>query len=89
MKNWFDPQTGILLFDELLQERETFRKIMEDDIVSPKEVLDQSKLVIEKLHVLEAKLSDEQKESAADAIAELAVLFAVSNYNQLKELKIN
>lgn len=87
MNNWFDPHTGILRFDELVSQRETFKKIMEDQFVSSEELQEQSQLVVEKLHQLEDALSPEMRVLVADTIAELAVLFTASHYSTIQEIK--
>lgn len=76
-KPWFDSETGILLFDEYVAEMPSFQKILEDGIITETELIEQSERVIAILKKLELMLSDEEKEVAAEAFCELAVLYAV------------
>lgn len=87
MENWFDPITGIFKLDEILLQRESFRKIMGDGFVSEEELKMQSELVINKLKEIETKLTEENKNIVSDAIAEMAVLFAVYQYSQIQQIK--
>jgi hypothetical protein len=77
-KPWFDPQTSTLLLDEYVFERNSFKKILEDSIVTPEEVVAQAKQVIDLLEKLEQMLSPEAKAVATEALCELAVLYAIS-----------
>jgi len=86
MKEWFDKETGILKLDEMVQENESYKKIMADGIITDEEVEEQSHKTIELMQTAEKALNDEQKEIVGNLLSELAVLFSVYNYRQLQEL---
>lgn len=81
-KPWFDPATGDLLFDDYVAEMPSYRKIMQDEVVSEDEVDRQAGTVLALLRRLEDALTPEQKELVTEALCELAVL----NELQLKAL---
>lgn len=78
-KPWFDPETGYLLLDEHIAEMPSFRKIMEDGIVTEEELASQAERVTALLKKLEAVLSPEPKSIASQLLGELAVLHAIQN----------
>lgn len=78
-KPWFDPETGILLFDEYVVEMPSFRKILEDDVITDSELLEQASRVAELFRALEDALPPEAKELATEALCELAVLSAIQH----------
>ena len=65
---FFDQQTGILNFDEQVQIRPSFQKIMEDQKVTAEEVEEQSLLVISLLKELEASLSPTDLEKVTNTL---------------------
>lgn len=77
-KNLFDEKTGMLLLDEYIYEMPSFRKIMEDGVISSDEVMAQSKRVISLLKRLESVLQPEVRELLIETLSEIAVLYAVS-----------
>jgi len=77
-KPWFDAETGILLLDEYVVESPSFIKIMEDGIVTPGEVMEQSMRVVELLRDLESRLDPATKELATQVLGELSVLYTVN-----------
>lgn len=76
-KPWFD-ENGILLLDEYLIQMPSFKKIMEDGIVSPNEVMEQSHRVVELMKELESRLEPSTRELATRVLCELSVLYAIS-----------
>jgi len=76
-KPWFDPKTGMLLFDEYVQERQSFQDIVADKVVSKAELMEQAWRVAGLLQDLEGLLSSEAKAVATDALCELSVLHAL------------
>jgi hypothetical protein len=74
---WFDAKTGALLFDEMVAERASYRKIVEDETVTPEELREQAQTVADLLRRLEGMLTPEAKAVASDALCELAVLNAL------------
>ncbi len=74
----FDKQTGIFNLDEQVQNRASFQKIMQDQIVTDEEVEEQSRLVIKLLKELEETLSPADLEKVSSTMVEMSVLYAVS-----------
>ena len=82
-KPWFDPETGTLLLDEYVVEMDTYRRIVEDEMITDHELVEQTKRVASLLRQLEGALSPEAKAIATEALGELAVLNAL----QVKRLQ--
>lgn len=85
---FFDQITGILILDEQVLQRPSFQKIMEDQVVTGQEVEEQSQLVINLLKELEATLAHKDLEKVGNAIVEMGVLYAVSQFKQLQDLHL-
>ena len=81
----FDEQTGYLRLDEIVQERQTFQKAMEDGKVTDTEMKEQAELVLTLLQELEDRLSDEDEKLVADALCELAVLYEMNAFREEQE----
>jgi hypothetical protein len=82
-KPWFDPETGTLLLDEYVVEKDSYRRIVEDETITDAELVEQTKRVASLLRQLEEALSPEAKAIATEALSELAVLNAL----QVKRLQ--
>jgi hypothetical protein len=82
-KPWFDPETGTLLIDEYVVEMDSYRRIVEDEMITDHELVEQAKRVASLLRQLEGALSPEAKAIATEALGELAVLNAL----QVKRLQ--
>ena len=67
---------------EIVENSESFKKIMADGLVEDREVEEQAQLVGKLFEELEQKLSPDDFELAARAMAELSVLHAVYSYNR-------
>ena len=76
-QHWFEPETGSLLFERYVAERPSFRKVMEDRLVTEAEVREQAARVESVLRRLDTVLSGEVKALATEAFCELAVLYAI------------
>lgn len=83
-KPWFDAETGILLLDEYVAQSPSFIKIMEDGIVTPGEIMEQSQRVVALLKELEGKLDPATKDLATQVLCELSVLYTVNRKLQEK-----
>lgn len=81
-KPWFDLETGVLLLDQNVTDMESYRKIIEDEIITDAELTEQGQRVVSLLQRLEEALSPETKAIATEALCELAVLNAL----QIKRL---
>lgn len=76
-KPWFDPQTGMLLFDEYVAEMLSFKKIMADGVITGGELTEQAQKVTSLLRELDATLAPAAKQLVTEALCELAVLYAL------------
>ena len=82
----FFNQNGILNIDEAILNKESFKKIMEDGIVSEEEIKEQSEKVIGLFKDIENKFSEEQLRDIKDLLAETSVLYAVYNIYSILSL---
>jgi hypothetical protein len=74
---WFDGDTGTLLLDEYVVEMESYRRIVEDEVITDAELVEQTQRVTSLLRQLEEILSPEAKATATELLGELAVLNAL------------
>ena len=79
-------QDGFFCIDELVNRQPTFRKIMEDGVVTEKEVEDQGALVISMLKQIEAILEPEKLKVVEQLLAEMSVLSAIQQYRELQDI---
>ncbi len=82
----FFNQNGILNIDEAILNKESFKKIMEDGIVSEEEIKEQSEKVIGLFKDIENKFSEDQLRDIKDLLAETSVLYAVYNIYSIQSL---
>jgi hypothetical protein len=80
---WFDGETGTLLLDEYVVEMGSYRRIVEDAVITDAELVEQTQRVTSLLRQLEETLSPEAKALATETLGELAVLNAL----QVKRLQ--
>ena len=80
---WFDQDTGTLLLDEYVLEMDSYRRIVEDEVITDAELVEQTQRVASLLGRLEEALSSEVKALATETLGELAVLNAL----QVKRLQ--
>ena len=85
----FDKE-GILNIDELVAQRPTFRKIMEDQIVTDDELTNQANLVVNLLKKLEQTLISPRGDQMNTRQSEisLSVLYAIHQYKEIQDLKL-
>lgn len=83
MKKLFDEETGYLIIDELAMKRDSYQKVLEDNVVTEDELKEQADLVIDYLKRLDQKLDDEEKELVTDLICEMAVLYEISRLTEM------
>lgn len=81
----FFNEQGILNIDELVANNESFKKIMEDGVVTEEEIKSQSDKVIAMFHDMETKYSEKQLEEIKNLLVESNVLFAVYSHYRLNE----
>ena len=77
--NTFFDESGILNIDDLILEQPSFKKIMEDGVVTDEELAEQKERVIALLKKLEQSLTSEQIDQVRELLAEISVLVAVRN----------
>jgi hypothetical protein len=82
-KPWFDRETGTLLLDEYVLEMDSYRRIVDDEVITDAELVEQTQRVTSLLRQLEETLSPEAKAIATEALGELTVLNAL----QVKRLQ--
>mgnify|MGYP000248213522 FL=1 len=85
----FFNEKGILNIDELIMNNASFKKIMEDGIVTEEEIKEQSDKVVALLHDMEKKYSEEQLNEIKDLLVESGVLYAVYNFYSIQSLNLN
>lgn len=85
--NTFFNNDGILNLDETVMERASFKKIMEDGIVTDEELLQQADQVVALLHRIEDTCTAEQSALVKEMLSELSVLYAVYHYKELQTIK--
>ena len=83
----FFNEVGILNIDEMVVNNASFKKIMEDGVITEDEIKTQSDKVIAMLHEIEAKYSKEQLEEIKSLIVESSVLYAVYNFYSIQNIK--
>lgn len=84
MHKLFD-ENGMLDIASLVTENPSYRKIMEDGVVTDQELQEQADATVASLRRLQQICNEEQQEAIADAIAQMSVLFAVYHNQQLQE----
>ena len=77
--NTFFDEFGTLNIDDLILQQPSFKKIMEDGIVTEEELAEQKERVIAILKKLEQKFSPEQIDQIRELLAEISVLVAITN----------
>ena len=77
--NTFFDESGTLNIDDLILQQPSFKKIMEDGVVTDEELAEQKERVIALLKKLEQKLTPEQIDLVRELLAEISVLVAVRN----------
>lgn len=83
MKRLFGEETGYLIIDELAMKRDSYAKVLADNVVTEKEIKEQSDLVLDYLKKMDQKLNEEEQEMVIDLICEMAVLYEISRLADL------
>ena len=83
MKRLFDEETGYLIIDELAMKRDSYAKVLADNVVTEKEIKEQSDLVLDYLKKMDQKLNEEEQEMVIDLLCEMAVLYEISRLADL------
>lgn len=82
----FFNEEGILDIDVLLMENVSFKRIMEDGVVTQEELHSQSENVVRILRNMETTYSDEQLTQVKDLLVEVGALFAAYNVYSIQEI---
>lgn len=82
----FFNEKGIFNIDEMVANNDSFKKIMEDNIVDENEIKEQSDKVVAMLHQMEKEFSEEQLLKVKELLAETSVLYAIYNYYSIQHL---
>ena len=85
--NTFFDENGMLNLDESVMQMDSFKKIMEDGIVTDAEIVGQAQYVTALLHKVEDICSPEQSALFKDVLAEMSVLYTVYHFRELQSLK--
>jgi hypothetical protein len=85
----FFDKKGILNIDEFVVNNESFKKIMEDGIVTEEEIKAQSDKVVALLHDMEKKYSEAQLAEIKELLVESGVLYTVYNFYSIQSLNLN
>ena len=80
--NTFFDESGTLNIDEIILQQPSFKKIMEDGIITAEELTEQKERVITLLKSLEHSLSQEQIDQVRELLAEISVLVALNHIQQ-------
>lgn len=74
MKNYFFDEDGSLIINQTIADQPSYKKIMEDGIVSAEELIEQTNLVMDLFRKVEDTFTDEQKQLVRDLLVESNVL---------------
>ena len=85
---FFDEQ-GILNPDDIAINNPSYKKIMEDGIVTENELKEQVDKVVGMLHEAEKRFSEDDQRFIKGLIGETGVLSVIYNYYELQNLKNN
>lgn len=83
----FFDENGILDLDEMIAQNVSFKKIMEDGIVTEQELKEQSDKVINMLHHLEQTYTEAQLGEIKNLLVECGVLYAVYQQYSIQSIK--
>ena len=83
MKNCFFNDDGTLRINEAIAQQPSFKKIMEDGVVTAEEIAQQSELVLSLIHKIDDTFSPEQKQVVQQLLIETNVLSAIYNHYEM------
>lgn len=78
MKSLLDKY-GNLNIEDIVVNQPSFKRIIEDGIITEEEIEEQSQRVVAKIKEIEAIATPEVKEKMRELLAEMSVLAAISN----------
>ena len=79
-------EQGFIDIDEIIAQEPSFQKIMADGVVTDEELLEQTNQVINLLHEVENRFSEEDQQLVKKLFAEANVLSAIYHYYELSQL---
>ena len=82
----FFNENGMLDIDGMVAENASFKNIMEDGVVTEDEIKTQSDKVLNLLHDMEARYSEEQLAEIKTLLVEASVLYTVYNFYSIQNL---
>lgn len=85
MDTLFDDK-GIFNLNDIIANHPSFKKIMEDDVVTDEELCEQANITLSSLQRLQAICNKEQQSAIMESISEMSVLFAVYHIYELQKL---
>lgn len=77
---------GILDIDSIIINNESYKKIIEDHVITEEEISAQSEKVVAILRNMQEKYSKEQLEEIKNLLAESSVLYAIYNVHTIRTL---
>lgn len=86
MQTLFD-ENGMLNIADIVADHPSYKAIMEDGIVTDKELKEQSDATIASLRKLQTLCNEEQQNAILEAISEMSVLFAAYHNYELQNLR--
>ena len=86
MNTLFDSN-GMLDLGELVANNPAYKSIMADGIVTDEELKAQAEAAVKSLRRLQEICNEEQQSAIADAISDMAVLFAVYHKSDLQDIR--
>lgn len=85
MQTLFD-ENGLLNIADIVAANPSYKAIMEDGVVTDKELKDQAEATIAALRKLQTMCTAEQQNAILETITEMGVLFAVYHHYELQDL---
>ena len=85
MQTLFD-ENGFLNIADIVSSHPSYKAIMEDGVVTEKELKDQADATIASLRRLQALCNEEQQNAILEAISEMSVLFAAYHNHELQNI---
>ncbi len=82
----FLNENGILDIDAIVAENDSFKKIMEDSVITEDEIVAQSDKVVAILRNMEEKYNEEQLTEIRNLLTESSVLYAIYNYYSIQNI---
>lgn len=79
-------KNGILDIDSIIINNESYKKIIEDHVITEEEISAQSEKVVAILRNMQEKYSKEQLEEIKNLLAESSVLYAIYNVHTIRTL---